>query len=156
MSKFQIFLGIVGVLIAVFVLAGIGWYLKKPGVLDKKYDTSKNGACGQVENGGKEKLQDCCYENINYCLTSCKADGDPNSCLIKCLSNRGCSDQLKCSDFGSFSTGLGNTSKCGTEFQGLDKCKPECCKSQVTFCKDSCKADLDPNGCLIRCMQDRG
>ena len=155
-STFKWIFIIILVLCIAAAICGIIWYLNSTGVFDTKYDTSKHGPCGTVENGGIEKIKDCCYENINFCLSSCKPDEDPNGCLIKCLSNRGCSEQLKCTDFGSFSTGLGNTSKCGTEFQGSDECKPKCCKSQVYFCKNNCKADIDPNGCLVRCMQDRG
>ncbi|KAL7547388.1 hypothetical protein ACHAWF_010695, partial [Thalassiosira exigua] len=91
----------------------------------------------------------------NFCLMMW--DLDPNVCLIRCLDDRGCdfeSASLTCYDFGRFTAGPGN--KCGTVTQGGDQCKSECCSAQKDDCLDACWWDLDPNGCLIRCLDDRG
>ena len=45
---------------------------------------------------------------------------------------------------------------CGTAGQRATKCKTACCAEQVGYCRPACTLDPDPNGCLLRCMTDRG
>jgi len=121
-----------------------------------KYSTSANGACGTKSNGGINEQVACCMEQTSFCQTMCKLDLDPNKCLVTCTKNRGCDPQtyLSCIDFGTFSAGSSN--KCGSEGQGGTTCKSDCCPAQKVYCRDMCSVDLNPNGCLMTCLDERG
>ena len=60
-----------------------------------------------------------------------------------------------CGGFVTFSAGPDN--ECGSEGQGGTECKSDCCPAQKVSCRSRCSIfDLNPNGCLMTCLDDRG
>lgn len=93
----------------------------------------------------------CCKNVISQCTERCKANTNPNLCLYECAKQRDCADHLDCSDFGSFSTGLSNSTPCGDDAEGGATCKDDCCKAQATYCNGAAAG----NSQKIQCMKDR-
>jgi len=54
---------------------------------------------------------------------------------------------------------VGPDTKCGSEGQGGEECKSECCAAQKEYCLAVCVCALnllEPNGCMMSCLADRG
>ena len=121
-----------------------------------KHSISANGACGTESNGDIKNQGDCCMAQTSYCQSMCTLDLDPNKCLVTCTKTRGCDPEtyLSCIDFGTFSAGSSN--KCGSDGQGGTTCKSICCPTQKDYCRSTCSVDLNPNGCLMTCLDERG
>ena len=122
------------------------------------FKASNANKCGSEGQGGTKCESECCPAQKSFCRSACRADLNPNGCLVDCLEDRGCdfnSTGLTCDDFGTFSAGSDNN-QCGSEVQGGTQCKSECCPAQKDYCRSACRADLNPNGCLVNCLNDRG
>ena len=118
--------------------------------------------CDTEMQGGSQCERDCCNKQHDYCWNgNLEMWG-----YFKCMRVRGCGDVLACStngykkDYYSASSKIINYAvpegvvdkKCGTEFQGGEDCREDCCIKQNEFCLDN---ESEIRG-FLRCMENRG
>jgi hypothetical protein len=112
--------------------------------------------CGDDSAGGSSCETACCKVQESYCEDNCKANTDPGACRVTCMTQRGCpaSGTGSCPSY--YAPNVNKGEKCGDDTTGGSSCKTACCDVQYTYCDDNCKANTDPGGCRVTCLEQRG
>ncbi len=119
--------------------------------------------CGSENQGGPQCQKDCCKNQHKYCWNgNLEMWG-----YFKCMRVRGCFDVASCNEDGSkanyydaspkiipYAVPVGDdvTKACGSEFQGGEECRSQCCVRQDTFCDFW---NMEVRG-FLKCMKDKG